>query len=347
MNKLIPRLPAEWEPQSGVMLTWPHPLGDWAPFLSEVEPVYVRIACAILEREDLLVVAHDEGHRHHIKDLLLRNDAKLSGLHLYVLPSNDSWSRDHGPITIYQGEQPRLLDFIFNGWGGKFDASLDTQINQGLSKLGAFQGAEMDSLAVIMEGGSIDTDGHGTLLTTRHCLMTPTRNPRMSQRDWETMFAEHMGITRVLWLSEGKLEGDDTDSHIDMLARFCNPTTIAYSTCDDPQDPHYQPLQRMLQELEAFHTPDGQPYELIPLPIPTAILSDEGKRLPGSYANFLIINGAVLLPIYGDEHDEIAVSRITACFPRHKVIPINCRPLIHQYGSLHCITMQLPKGTLS
>ena len=195
MNTLSPvRLPAEWEPQSGVLLTWPHPHGDWLPFLATVEPVYVEIATHILAREKLLVVAYDEAHYQHIHSLLAASGATLDRLRVYVVISNDSWSRDHGPITVYRNGQPELLDFIFNGWGGKFDASLDTQLNNRLQQAKAFTPHPMHSLQIVLEGGSIDTDGLGTLLTTRHCLLTPTRNPTMSQKDWEQMFAEHMGI---------------------------------------------------------------------------------------------------------------------------------------------------------
>jgi len=196
----------------------------------------------------------------------------------------------------------------------------------------------------VLEGGSIDSDGQGTLLTTTACLLAPTRNPSLDQAGIESSLAQYLGVQRVLWLRHGRLEGDDTDSHIDMLARFCDPVTLAYSCCDDEADEHFAPLQAMKKELASFRTLAGEPYRLVPLPLPQAIFNAQGRRLPASYANFLIINNAVLVPLYDDHADEIAITNLQRCFPDRQIVGINCLAIIQQYGSLHCLTMQLPQG---
>ncbi len=328
------------------MLTWPHPHGDWTPWLSQVDQVYSQIASTVTSCESLLIVCYDNKHQTHIERLLQKLGIDSKRLHFYIVPSNDSWARDHGPITTLQNGMPKLLDFGFNGWGGKFEATLDDRINQSLYSQKAFADIDMEAWPLILEGGSIDSDGQGTMLTTEHCLLTPTRNPQFGKSEVEGLLKTGLGVERILWLSKGELQGDDTDSHIDMLARFCDAKTIAYTSCDDRADDHYLSLQEMEQQLLEFKTAAGQPYKLIALPIPKPIYSEDGQRLPASYANFLIINQAVLVPIYGDDNDALALQRLTPCFPGRKVIGIHCRALIEQYGSLHCITMQLPKGTL-
>jgi agmatine/peptidylarginine deiminase len=204
----------------------------------------------------------------------------------------------------------------------------------------------LQSVDLILEGGSIDSDGRGTLLTTRHCLLNPQRNPEYDCVGLEGLFGQIFGTRQVLWLDHGELEGDDTDGHIDTLARFCDEHTIAYVRCDDPQDSHYAPLREMERELQAFRDSDGRPYGLVPLPLPAPKRDEHGKRLPATYANFLIINGAVLVPVYGDAQDAVALECLAPCFPGREIVPIHCLPLIHQYGSLHCVTMQLPAGVL-
>ena len=328
------------------MLTWPHPHGDWAPWLSWVDRVYSQIAKAVTDCESLLIVCYDRQHQAHITGLLRQQAIDTKRLHFYIVRSNDSWARDHGPITTLQNGVPMLLDFGFNGWGGKFEATLDDRINQSLYSQKAFADVDMEAWPMILEGGSIDSDGQGTLLTTEHCLLTPTRNPQLDKAAVEALLKTGLGVERILWLSKGELLGDDTDSHIDMLARFCDTNTIAYTSCNDAADHHYQPLQEMAEQLMTFSTAAGKPYKLISLPIPKPIYSADGQRLPASYANFLIINRAVLVPVYGDDNDTLALQRLAACFPGREVIGINCRALIEQYGSLHCITMQLPKGVL-
>ncbi len=340
------RLPAEWAPQSGVMLTWPHAHGDWASRLAQVEPVFVDIARHISRREKVLIVCLNAAHRAHIQTLLHEARVELSQIDLRLAPSNDTWARDHGPITLLTETQPLLLDFQFNGWGGKYAADLDNQLTPRLHKDGAFGDTPLRTIDLVLEGGSIETDGAGTLLTTARCLLSPARNPSLDREHLENVLKTTLAVDRVLWLEHGYLAGDDTDSHIDTLARFCDPHTIAYVSCSDATDAHYPELKRMEQELQALRTSGGSPYRLVPLPWPSAKFNEQGDRLPATYANFLIINGAVLVPTYDDPMDDLALNRLSACFPGHEMIAVPCLPLIFQYGSLHCVTMQIPAGIL-
>ncbi len=340
-----PVLPPEWAPQSAVLLTWPHAGSDWAPLLTEVEPLYLALAKTIANYQGVVIACHNQALRQRVVDLLAREKVPAERCTLYVTPSNDTWARDHGPITVLEQGRPCLLDFRFNGWGGKFAAELDDAITANLHQAGAFGTTPMESLPWILEGGSIEVDGLGTLLTTRSCLLTPTRNPDLDEAAVEAILRRWLGVERVLWLANGQLAGDDTDGHIDTLARFCSPTTIAWQSCDDPHDPHYSPLQAMGKELAALRQRNGRPYQLLALPWPTPRYN-EGRRLPATYANFLIINDAVLVPTYADPADEIALTVLAEAFPDRRIIGVPCLPLIQQNGSLHCITMQLPAGVV-
>ena len=340
-NTLLP----EWAPQSAVMLTWPHDKTDWVDNLSDIESVYLQMVKEITAHEQVLIVCYSENHQQHICQRLAEN---LQQRCVFVIAeSNDSWCRDHGPITVTHNQQPLLLDFQFNGWGNKFAAQLDNAINQTSHRQNIFT-CSMESIPLILEGGSIDTDGCGSLLTTERCLLSDTRNPGYSREQLENELRQLLGIKQFLWLQHGALAGDDTDSHIDTLARFCNEDTIVYCQCDDRNDEHYDELQRMYQELTRFTTPHGKPYKLVPLPLPAAIYdADDGHRLPATYANFLIINDAVLVPVYNDKNDQLALQTLADIFSDRTIIAINCLPVIKQHGSLHCLTMQLPEGVLA
>lgn len=340
MNDYI--LPPEWALQSAVMLTWPHADSDWAPLLADAEQTFTAIAAAIAGYQPVLIVCQSESHKAYVSAMLDRAGIAPQQLRLPIAPSQDSWARDHGPITIEHGQQAILLDFIFNGWGNKYPAKQDNLITQTLHKQGVFKATPISSINLILEGGAIDTDGQGSLLTTESCLLAPTRNPDLSRNEIEHALMTHLGVQRILWLSDGYLEGDDTDGHIDTLARFCTPECIAYTSCEDPGDVHYAPLKAMEQQLQTFRCVTGEPYHLISLPIPEAIYNDSGERLPATYANFLIINQAVLVPTYRDLNDEVACKRLAEVFPHRQIIGIDCRTLIEQGGSLHCVTMQLP-----
>lgn len=346
-NSVAQVLPAEWAPQSAVMLTWPHMSSDWAAILPRVEPVYVAIAREVARREKLVIACFDEALREHVRSLLARAGVDLGQVRLFVVPSNDTWARDHGPLTVLRNGKPRILDFHFNGWGNKFDHDLDDQITPRLHAAGAFGATELESVEMILEGGGIESDGIETLMTTAHCQLSPERNPHLDKAAITERLRDWFGTPRVLWLQHGQLAGDDTDGHIDTLARFCDPETIAYVTCTDPADEHYAPLLAMEAELRAFRAPSGRPYKLVPLPLPSPHYGEDGRRLPATHANFLIINGAVLVPTYNDAVDALVLERLRPCFPDREVIGIDCSPLIRQYGSLHCITMQIPAGVVA
>ena len=335
------RLPAEWEPQWGVQLTWPHAQTDWAPMLSEITATYEEMAREISKREHLLVVAPTvpepvEGVE-GVEDLSPLNSKFL------ILNSNDTWARDHGFITLVDDEgHARLLDFCFNGWGEKFPAELDNALNRQLYDQGALKGEYVDCLDFVLEGGSIESDGKGTVFTTTGCLMAPHRNQPMTKEEIEARLKHDLCAQRILWIDHGSLTGDDTDGHIDTLVRICPDDTLLYMGCDDPEDEQYEELRLMEEQLKTFRTIDGRPYRLLKLPMPRPIY-DGDDRLPATYANFLIINGAVLCPTYAQSDlDAEALRVIGEAIPDREIVGIDCRSIIKQHGSLHCCTMQYP-----
>lgn len=341
------RLPAEWEPQSGVMLTWPHAGTGWSSHLDSVESLYADLATLITRFEPVLIVCRDREHLDRVRTLSLGAGADSTRLRFAIAPSNDTWARDHGPIGVLTGpEAPRMVDFSFNGWGGKFLADLDDRITGRLADAGVFGNCQRETSGLVLEGGAIETDGDGTLLAVTRTLADPRRNPDRSRAAIERELTARLGIRHFLWLEHGVISGDDTDGHIDTLARFCDPRTLCYARCLDPNDADYAELAAMERELQALRDPQGKPYRLVPLPCPAPTFDEDGRRLPAGYANFLIIDGAVLLPVYDDPADSEAQSILTDLFPGRVVLPLDCRPLIRQGGSLHCITMQLPAGCL-
>ncbi len=338
--------PAEWFPQDGVQLTWPHEHTDWAPMLEEVTACYIRMALEISLRERLIIVS---PNTHALWKLLAERlpQRAMSNISLYEIDSNDTWARDHGLLTLTTNMGTRVLDFQFNGWGKKFPAELDNQICRKMMEAGIFESQYEDHLDFVLEGGSVESDGRGTILTTSHCLMAHQRNQPLTQQEIEERLKLWLQAERILWLDHGWLAGDDTDGHIDTLARFCPNDTIAYVKCDNTEDEHYEALHNMEMQLQGFHTLEGEHYRLIPLPMPQAMYDDEGGRLPATYANFLCVNGAVLMPTYGDtDADGKAHRQLQTAFPRHEIVDVDCRILVVQHGSLHCSTMQFPKGTL-
>lgn len=339
-----PRLPAEWEIQDGVLMAWPHEGTDWSYMLDDVRPVFVEIIRNITRFERVLLTA---PHAASAAEYLGAAGVDLSKVTICEIPNNDTWARDFGPITVIFNNKPTLMDFGFNGWGLKFPAYFDNLISARLKQQGALL-PNLNTIGLIMEGGSIESDGLGTILTTTECLLSPNRNPQLNKSEIEQALGSLVGAKRVLWLNNGALAGDDTDSHIDTLARICPENTIVYQSCDHPLDEHYGPLKLMEGELKTFTAPDGSPYRLVPLPLPTARFDEQAHRLPATYANFLIINGAVLVPTYRDpENDRTALERIAAVFPGRETIGIDCLPLLEQHGSLHCVTMQLPQGVMA
>ena len=339
-------LPAEWYPQSGIQLTWPHAQTDWAPILRQVTECYIRMAYEIASRERLIIITPEP----EAVDSLLR-ERLPSRLHanitLHNMPTDDTWARDHGFITLYTEQGATLLDFCFNGWGEKFEADKDNHICRNMAEQHILKGTYEDHLDFVLEGGSIESDGCGTILTTIQCLLAPHRNQPLNQTDIEQRLKRYLHAERILWLDHGYLAGDDTDSHIDTLARLCPNNTITYVKCDDPTDEHYDELRLMEEQLQAFRTIDGEPYTLIPLPMAAPAYDEDGLRLPATYANFLIMNGAVLMPTYGHpDLDEKAKCQLQKAFPKYEIVGIDCQALIIQHGSLHCCTMQFPLGVV-
>jgi agmatine deiminase len=328
-------MPAEWERQQCVLMSFPHEETDWAKGdLKASFTPFIRIAQAIAYAEAVYIICKD-------KSLISSMFCTTRNITFIEIPTNDTWIRDYGYISIESDGKKRLLDFTFDGWGGKFEASLDNSVNQHLHQKGYMGTTPLESIDFVLEGGAIESDGKGTILTTSRCLCNPNRNGGIDKSTAEMKLKEILGATRVLWLDHGYLAGDDTDSHIDTLARFINQETIAYVKCDNKEDEHYQALKSMEKQLQEFRTSEGNPYTLIPLPMPQAIYSDEGLRLPATYANFLISNGALVYPTYSDEADKVVHDIFQALFPDKECIPINCLKLIEQGGSLHCSTMQV------
>lgn len=331
------RLKAEWESQKAVLLAFPHEETDWAREgdLQKAYAPFVRIAQAVAYSQTVYILCRD---REALSDLF----CSTRNLVFIEADYNDTWTRDYGPLSAEEDGSPLLLDFVFNGWGGKYEASLDNAVNRTLHRKGYFGTTPMRSIDYVLEGGSIESDGAGTILTTSRCLLNPNRNGETGKEHVEKVLSEMLGARRVLWLDHGYLAGDDTDGHIDTLARFCDPETLAYVRCEDPEDEHYEELKRMEEQLQSFRTAEGAPYRLVPLPMPPAIRDEEGRRLPATYANFLITNKALLYPTYDSRStDRLAGEIFKELFPGREIIPIPCSRLITQGGSLHCSTMQI------
>jgi agmatine/peptidylarginine deiminase len=378
------RFPAEWEPQSAVLVAWPHAATDWAARLDEVETSYVALVAAIARRQTAVVCTASPEIRQRAARLLEAAGVDASRIRHVEAPYDDTWLRDSGPITLVSGRHLapnassvpvwhpstptfvgsvntdphtahplasgpdrecrfELLDFRFNAWGDKYASTRDDRLVESLFAQGLFRHARRDRIDFALEGGAIETDGDGTLLCTWQCLHA--RHPELDRSELSARLAETLRQRRVLWLDHGALEGDDTDAHIDTLARFAAPDAIVYQACDDPLDAHYDGLSRMEDEIAALQTLAGQPYRLFPLPWAKPVI-DEGRRLAASYANFLIVNGAVLMPAYDDPADAGAAAQLAKAFPGREIVPVPCLPLIWQNGSLHCLTMQLPEGVI-
>lgn len=332
----------EWAPQCAVMLAWPHAQTDWSEMLKEVQDCFAEIVQTISKFEEVLLLVNDEA------EIPLLHNKFNKRVKCIAVKSNDTWARDFGPIFIEKNGKLTLLDYKFNGWGLKFGADKDNCITSNLFNKGVFhpEVTYCNRLNFVLEGGSLESDGKGTLLTTTECLLSPNRNGEWKRNQIEAYLKENLGVNRILWINNGYLAGDDTDSHIDTLARYCDEHTIAYVKCDDETEEHFEALKKMEDELRSLKTCDGDNYKLIPLPFAKPVFY-QGHRLPATYANFLIINGAVLVPTYNTPLDSRALSQLQPAFPGREIIGIDCSALIKQHGSLHCVTMQLPEGTIN
>jgi len=317
-------------------MAFPHAQSDWARYddWEAVTAPFVRTAQAIAYYQMVYMLCQDCAA---IKPLF----CSTTNIIFIEADYDDTWTRDYGPISVEIDGGKRLLDFRFDGWGGKYEAARDDAINGWLASKGFFGGGALESIDYVLEGGSIDTDGAGTILTTASCLTHPNRNGGLDKATVAAHLRRTLGAQRVLWLDHGYLAGDDTDGHVDMLARFVAEDTIAYVACEDTKDEHWGALRAMEEQLRSFRTAEGAPYRLIPLPLPRLIYSPSGKRLPASYANFVITNGAVIYPTYRDPMDQRIGEILRGVFGEREVIPIPASTLIEEGGSLHCSTMQV------
>lgn len=380
------RMPAEWERQSAVLLSFPRAAGDWGSLAQEVADQHLALVLSIAQYTPVTLIVADaellelsrqrsgRGDLSPLGTLLQPNsrqseetDTSFVGsrrgkaslvaqdelpqawwkpqqshpIRLCFLAANDVWARDFGPISIEENGQRKLLNFTFNGWGNKFDASLDNTLTERLHLAGVFGELVLESIPLVFEGGSIESDGQGTLLSTTQCLLSPERNPHLSQAEISAQLLDALGAHRILYLDHGHLEGDDTDAHIDTLARFASEDTIVYQACDDPEDSHYAAFQAMEAQLRSFRRSNGWPYRLLALPWhPPTYSREDGRRLPGTYANFLITNGAVLLPTAGHPRDAEALAVLEQAFPDRRILPTPAHYFVEQHGSVHCLTMQ-------
>lgn len=333
------RWPAEWEPQAAVMLTWPRPGGDFADF-TDIHEAFIRIANTLAKHAPLIVSVESDALGAQVREALA---GCLPLAQVNTVACDDIWVRDHGPVGVLVGEEVQLNKFVFDGWGGKYPAEHDNELVLELATHGAFDTlGDVLTQPITLEGGGIETDGAGTLLATRSSVLDPRRNPGLSQEAMQHELANALGVSRFLWLENGDLAGDDTDGHIDTLVRFVAPNHLVYQSSASAELPNHQSLSLLAEELRALRQPDGTPYRLTALPhTQSAHNSDEGL-LPTSYANFLFLNGALLVPQYGDPSDAEALSTLAKACPHFTVIGVDCRALVSQYGSLHCATMNIP-----
>jgi agmatine deiminase len=333
------RMPAEWEPHEATWLSWPRREGISFPdAYDEVMPVFVQMVDALRESEQVRINVGDEDQEQQVR--LLLKEIDTSHVEYVHIPTNEPWCRDHGPIFIKRDVEPKLavVDWDYNAWGGKyppfdFDEVVPTRIAERLHLPLYYPG-------LVMEGGSFDPNGTGSLLTTTSCLLNPNRNPGKSKHEIEQSLCNYLGVTNVLWLGDG-IEGDDTDGHIDDISRFVGRTTILSAVEEDPNDPNFEPLQANMALLRTMKTENGSPIEVHSLPMPPRV-EREGRRLPASYANFYIANKVVLLPVFCSPKDKRAYETLQSCFPDRRIIPIDCTDLVWGLGAFHCLTQQQP-----
>lgn len=336
-------LPAEWGCKTAVLMALPTPDTDWDPILDKALECWHGMVSAILEFSPVILLTPFAGYANeHMGDLLSKYPGRLVPV---TLGYNDTWTRDYGPISLIDSTgSSLLLDFTFNAWGQKFAANLDNTVNRRLKKTGLYTSPLKSCKHMVLEGGGIESDGNGTVMVTAESLLEANRNPHLSKEQIETELKELLGVEKILWLNHGYLEGDDTDSHIDTLARFAPDNTIVYVGCDNPADPHFEELEMMKGELRHFTDINGKPYNLIELPMAPEIIDGDGQRLPSTYANFLVLQDAVIMPSYGDKATDTLAAQILEVAYNRKVTAVDCRALVWQHGSLHCSTMQIPLG---
>lgn len=339
------RLIAEWEDCNAILLALPHKNTDWSDILNEAIAQYKIILNSLSENgENVILLVPDIEWAESVLF-----DVSLNNITLVECETNDTWTRDYGPISIIKNERYRALDFGFNGWGLKFAADKDNLVNLHMRNMNLLQpGVYKNRRDFILEGGSIETDGAGTLLTTSRCLQSPNRNGGATKAELGEILSRELGVDHILWLDYGALEGDDTDSHIDTLCRMAPENIILYTGCRNMDDEQFEELLHMRAQLEMFRNAEGEAYNLVELPLPDPIYDEDGHRLPATYANYLVTPKALYMPIYNQpDKDKLACETVRIAFPNHKIVPVESLTLIKQHGSLHCSTMQIPHNILS
>ncbi len=323
MIKSIP----EWNEQEYLMLSLPHEKSDWKPYLGEIIQAYKEFVRAASEFQKVLLIAPGKSDFVPFEN--------MTNVEFFICDTNDTWIRDFGAIDILEDNRLKALDFTFNAWGNKFQSELDNEVNSKLFKEKFKE--KLTKIDFILEGGSIDFNGEGVMLTSSNCLLNENRNSHLDKNQIEAKLKEIFGLKQIIWLENGFIKGDDTDHHIDTLARFIDKNTIAYSVCEDEEDEHYIPLQKMKKELEATG------FNLIELPLPKPLYY-EGRRLGATYANFVFVNDALIMPFYKDKNDEIIRQRLAKALPKRKIVGVDARVFLRQNGSLHCSCQNRFKG---
>lgn len=331
-------MPAEWEPHEATWLTWPHNAESWPGKLETIPPIYAEWISVLTQGEKVFLNVNDQVMEDQARQLLENAGVDLSQVLFHHFPTNDSWMRDCGPLFVKNKNSLAMTDWEFNKWGGKYPPwNLDNQIPQKISEQYGFS---RYSPGIVMEGGSIEVNGQGTLLTTTSCLLNKNRNPQLSQDQIEKYLKDYLGVTHILWLGDG-IVGDDTDGHIDDLTRFVDPTTVVTVLEENKSDENYHILQDNLKRLEKMKDQSGNSLNIILLPMPDPVVF-EGQRLPASYANFYIANKHVVVPVFRDKKDERALEILQKCFPSRKVVGIDASDLIWGLGAFHCLSQQQP-----
>ena len=336
-------MPAEWEPHAATWLAWPHNEETWPQRLPQVRAIYLQMMAALLPHEQVHLLVNNDDIAAQIAQQAAVLTSHVDHLILHPCPTVDAWLRDSGPIFLTPTSTNvvpalALVDWQFNAWGNKYpELADDNHVPQRLAELLHLR--RFDA-GIVLEGGSIDVNGQGSCLTSEQCLLNPNRNPHLSQADIERYLHDFLNVRHVIWLGEG-IAGDDTDGHVDDVARFVSPTTVVCALTDDPQDINYAVLQDNFRRLQAATDQAGRPLQVIPLPMPSPLWTDDGP-LPASYANFYIANGVVLLPTYNHPNDQLALAVLQRVFPQRRIVAIPCEPLIWGLGAIHCITQQQP-----
>ena len=334
-------MPAEWQRQEAIWLSWPHNEETWPGIFDRIPNVYSEIVYHLSQNQVVKINVKDADHEKVVRDILSKANANLKAIKFYQIPTNDTWCRDHGPTFLIKNDtgvnEKALINWQFNSWGGKYPFELDNAVPESILK---FENCKFFNPGIVMEGGSIEVNGAGSVLTTKACLLNHNRNPHLNQSQIEDYLKAYLGVKQVLWLEDGIL-GDDTNGHIDDLSRFVNENTIVTILEADSSDENYEILRENMQLLKGMRNLHGKPFDIITLPMPEPIIF-QSERLPASYANFLIANKLVLVPIFQDKNDKVAIELLQKCFPDRKVVGINCRDLVAGLGTLHCISQQEP-----